>query len=58
MKHINCLLFICLLTCGCVSAKAKLSGTGINVQDSMHYVNVQANSLNSEVEVNATNPNI
>lgn len=54
-------LFIIILCCsiaGCISAKAKVSGTGINVQDSMHYVNVQANSINSEIELNAaTAPN-
>lgn len=52
MKYLSLILLVCLL--GCVSAKAKISGTGVNVQDSMHYVDVQANSFNSEIEINAT----
>lgn len=44
------LLFTAYIS-GCISAK--VSGTGINAQDSMHYVNVQANSFNAEVSTNA-----
>lgn len=44
----NILLFIGLaMMIGCVSAK--LAATGVNVQDSLHAVNVQANSINAEV---------
>lgn len=38
---------------GCISAKGKISGSGINVQDSTHLINVQANSFNGEGEINA-----
>jgi len=42
-------MIVCL--CGCFSANARLSGTGINVQDSTHFVDVQANSVNGEIDV-------
>lgn len=52
MKYTS--IFLLILLVGCISAKAKLSGTGINVHDPMHGVEVQANSINSEVEINGT----
>lgn len=41
---------LCFLLNGCMSAK--LSGTGVNVQDSTHMVSVQANSFNAEFSTN------
>lgn len=49
MKYTPFLLLILLV--GCISAKAKVSGTGINVHDPMHGVEVQANSVNGEIDV-------
>ena len=43
---------------GCISGKASLSGTGIDVHDPTHAIEAQANSINAEVDVNATRPNI
>lgn len=45
---INLMCVIILSMCiGCVSAK--LAATGVNVQDSLHAISVQANSINAEV---------
>lgn len=44
------LLIFCFSLLGCTSAK--LSGTGINVQDQAHFVDVQANSFNAEINSN------
>lgn len=48
MKYLS-LLFLGVLL-GCTSAK--LSGTGINVQDQAHFIDVQANSFNAEINSN------
>lgn len=52
MKYLPFILLACLV--GCISAKAKVSGTGINVQDSAHFISVQANSFNAEGEINGS----
>lgn len=52
MRSILFYTLLCVVIAGCISAKAKVSGTGINVQDSTHFVSVQANSFNSEVDIN------
>ena len=49
MKYIS--FFILIILAGCMSAK--ISGTGVNVHDPMHGFEVQANSVNAEVSVNA-----
>lgn len=46
MKHLILIATIAMFF-GCVSAK--ISGTGINVHDPMHGFEVQANSINAEV---------
>lgn len=43
-------IFALAFCLGCVSAK--LSGTGIKVQDQVHFVDVEANSFNAEVNTN------
>lgn len=45
--------FLILLAClaGCMTAK--ISGTGVNVHDPMHGLEVQENSFNAEVGINA-----
>ncbi len=52
MKYL--LLVFLASVIGCISAGAKLSGTGINVHDPMHGVEVQANSVNMEAGINGT----
>lgn len=48
MKYLPFILLACLA--GCMTAK--VSGTGVNVQDQAHFVDVQANSFNAEVNTN------
>lgn len=52
MRSVLFYALLCIVIAGCISAKAKVSGTGINVQDSTHFVNVQANSFNAEASIN------
>lgn len=43
----NLLFILCCMFAGCMTAK--VSGTGVNVHDPMHGIEVQANSINAEV---------
>lgn len=50
MKYLS-FVFLAFLM-GCMSAK--VSGTGVHVQDQAHFVDVQANSINLEISTNAS----
>ena len=47
------LVLLMVLGCaaGCVSAK--VAGQGVHVTDQAHFIDVQANSFNAEVNINA-----